>query len=189
MISSRTCSGFRLRKSSSVSPSRDFSSASRTFFGIECVSRSWRSWDGAFAETAFRPSTPSITIPRPRTIWKACADGLWRLFLHLTMFRSRDGLAWSLLNFKWTTQSARYIGITVSGPARSPGPCSSSVQRTVPTFLAVLQAAADELCGEGRLARTGSADHDGRAVLVDTAVQQRVESVDSATNLSHVISS
>src|SRR5438093_12398666 len=82
----------------------------------------------------FRPSTPSITIPRPRTIWKACADGLWRLFRHFTMFRSRDGFAWSLLNFRWTTQSARYIGITVSGPARSPGPCSSSVHRTVPTF-------------------------------------------------------
>src|SRR6266705_1876896 len=63
------------------------------------------------------------------------------------------------------------------------------VERDEDAFLAVLQAAADELCGEGRLACTGSPYDDGRAVLVDTAVQQRVESVDSAPNLAHAISS
>src|SRR5437773_4055939 len=80
------------------------------------------------------PSTPWITIPSPRTIWNGWDTGLWRLFRHFTIFRRRDGSASLLLSFRWTTQSARYIGITVSGPARSACPCSSSVQRTVPTF-------------------------------------------------------
>src|SRR5207244_12993243 len=54
---------------------------------------------------------------------------------------------------------------------------------------AVLQAAADELRGEGGFARAGSTDDHGRAVLVDAAVQKRVESVDSTPNLTHTISS
>src|SRR5207245_9993451 len=63
------------------------------------------------------------------------------------------------------------------------------VQRDEDAFLAVLHAAADELRGEGGLARAGATGHDGRAVLVDAAVQKRVESVDSTPNLTHTISS
>src|SRR5437899_883025 len=63
------------------------------------------------------------------------------------------------------------------------------VQRDEDAFLAVLQAAADELRGEGGLARAGATDHAGPAVLVDAAVQKRVESVDSTPNLTHTISS
>src|SRR6266849_1071812 len=63
------------------------------------------------------------------------------------------------------------------------------VERDEDAFLAVLQAAADELRGQGGLARAGATDHDGRAVLVDAAVQKRVESVDSTPNLTHAISS
>src|SRR5438132_480444 len=133
-IKSRTSSGFSPRKSASVSPSRDLSRASRTFFGIDRVKSNCRSWDGVFTVAGRPPSTPWITIPSPRTIWNGWDTGLWRLFRHFTIFRRRDGSASLLLSFRWTTQSARYIGITVSGPARSACPCSSSVQRTVPTF-------------------------------------------------------
>src|SRR5438552_2866685 len=63
------------------------------------------------------------------------------------------------------------------------------VERDEDAFLAVLQAAADELRGERRLAGAGSADHHGRAVLVHPSVQEGVESVDSASNLTHAISS
>src|SRR5438105_4807959 len=101
---------------------------------VDRVKSNCRSWDGVFTVAGRPPSTPWITIPSPRTIWNGWDTGLWRLFRHFTIFRRRDGSASLLLSFRWTTQSARYIGITVSGPARSACPCSSSVQRTVPTF-------------------------------------------------------
>jgi len=56
-------------------------------------------------------------------------------------------------------------------------------------FLAVLEPPADELGCEGRLARAGPADHNGRAVLIHAAIQKRVEAVDPAPNLAHTISS
>src|SRR5436190_7604247 len=56
-------------------------------------------------------------------------------------------------------------------------------------FLTLLQPAPDELGRERGLARTGPTDHYGRAVLVHPSVEKRVESVDSAANFSHAISS
>src|SRR5206468_10442466 len=63
------------------------------------------------------------------------------------------------------------------------------VERDEDAFLAVLQAASDELCGQRRLAGAGSADYHGRAVLVHPSVQEWVESIDSTPNLTHAISS
>src|SRR5256885_807648 len=56
-------------------------------------------------------------------------------------------------------------------------------------FLALLQPATDELGRERSPACTGPTDHHGRAVLVHAPVEKRVESVDSAANFSHAISS
>jgi len=79
-----------------VSRRRDFSSASRTFFGIECGEQELTELDGAFAEAAFRAVDAFDQQSRGATIWKACADGLWRLFLHLIDVQEPQRFAGSL---------------------------------------------------------------------------------------------